>query len=396
MNPIKTTTKKSLLLRSIKPVIFALLYSAVAFYLFSSLGPISRYLHADVTFLVLPFLGYYFLRLISRLCPIFFPTRRGFIAALILNGLAFSFFSFFFLDHAQELSNIPSWSHFQLFFAYLKQLTVPAILFFAGYTVAKLVEPIKLTAAGSRVFPIVLSVGQSLIGYSLWRASSVFYPSWSPSRGIGLILFTGMLTVAVSGLGEYGLKSKYPIIVDTADWLKTSPVGKFYLGALFATYFIFIRPAVMSATPWGHIIEWLIVCGISWYIVATAKASLDDKYCLPVKETDWQKHSQEISESVSEDFKRLVRLQEGFVRRSDKVNLVDSLQQTLKLNNMSDDEINSLLANIKEHKDRKVPWYAFGVWKRRILMKNHQIRREVLAKTISNLETVSQPTRHNI
>jgi hypothetical protein len=115
-----------------------------------------------------------------------------------------------------------------------------------------------------------------------------------------------------------------------------------------------------------------------------------------VKETDWQKHSQEISESVSEDFKRLVRLQEGFVRRSDKVNLVDSLQQTLKLNNMSDDEINSLLANIKEHKDRKVPWYAFGVWKRRILMKNHQIRREVLAKTISNLETVSQPTRQNI
>jgi hypothetical protein len=275
------------------------------------------------------------------LCPIFFPTRRGFIAALILNGLAFSFFSFFFLDHAQELSNIPSWSHFQLFFAYLKQLTVPAILFFAGYTVAKLVEPIKLTAAGSRVFPIVLSVGQSLIGYSLWRASSVFYPSWSPSRGIGLILFTGMLTVAVSGLGEYGLKSKYPIIVDTADWLKTSPVGKFYLGALFATYFIFIRPAVMSATQWGHIIEWLIVCGMSWYIVATAKSSLDNKYCLPVKETEWQKHSQEISESVSEDFKRLVRLQEGFVRTSDKANLVDSLQQTLKLNNVSDDEINS-------------------------------------------------------
>jgi hypothetical protein len=397
MNPTNTTTtKKSLLLRSIKPVIFALLYSAVAFYLFSSLGPIYRYLHADVTFLVLPLLGFYLLRLISRLCEIFFPTRWGFIASLILNGLAFSFFSFIFFNHAPELANIPSWSHFQLFFTYLKHLAVPAVMFFSGYTVAKLVEPIKLTTLGSRVFPIILSIGQSLIGYSLWRAFSVFYPSWSPSRGIGLILFIGMLTVAVSGLGEYGLKSKYPIFVDSSDWLKTSPVGKFYLGTLFATYFIFIRPAVMSATPWGHIIEWLIVCGISWYIVATAKASLDDKYCLPVKETDWQKHSQEISESVSEDFKRLVRLQEGFVRRSDKVNLVDSLQQTLKLNNMSDDEINSLLANIKEHKDRKVPWYAFGVWKRRILMKNHQIRREVLAKTISNLETVSQPTRQNI
>ena len=151
----------------------------------------------------------------------------------------------------------------------------------------------------------------------------------------------------------------------------------------------------MKATPWGPVIEWLIVCGIAWYIFATAKGSLDDKYCLPVKETAWQKHAQEISESVSEDFKQLVRLQEGFIQRSDKDSLVGSLQQTLKANKFGDDEINSMLETLSGHKDRKIPWYAFGVWKRRILVKNHQIRRQVLARTIKSLETINTPSQQN-
>ena len=142
-------------------------------------------------------------------------------------------------------------------------------------------------------------------------------------------------------------------------------------------------------------LEWLIVCGIAWYIFAAAKGSLDDKYCLPVKETAWQKHAQKISESVSEDFKQLVRLQEGFIQRSDKDSLVGSLQQTLKANRFGDDEINSMLETLSGHKDRKIPWYAFGVWKRRILVKNHQIRRQVLAQTIKNLETVNTPSQQN-
>jgi hypothetical protein len=396
MSPTKTTTtKKSRFLLSVKPVALALVFAVIAFYLFSSFGPVYQYLHADVTFLILPVLGYCFLRLVSRLCLIFMPTRHGFIIGLIFSGLACSFFGFLFFQHAPLFANIPAWSRARLFFGYLAHLAVPAVLFFTGYTVAKLAEPIKLTAAGSKVFPVVLSGGQVLIGYSLWRAFSAFSPSWTPSRGIGLMLLTGMLAVAASDLGEYGLKSKYLLVADTANWLKTGSAGKFYLGALFAAYFIFIRAALMKATPWGPFIEWLIVCGISWYIFATVKRILDFKYCLPVKETGWQKHTQEISESVSEDFKQLVRLQEGFIQRSDKDSLVGALQQTLKANKFDDDEIKSVLEAINGHIDRKIPWYAFGVWKRRILMKNHQSRRQVLAQTIQNLETVNTPSQQN-
>jgi hypothetical protein len=396
MNPAKTTTtKKSLFRQSIKPVALAVLFAAVAFYFFSSFGPIYQDLHADVTFLILPVLGFCFLQLVSRLCPIFFPTRRGFIAALIFSGLAFAFFSFLFFKNALLFANISGWSRARLFFGYSAHLAVPAVLFCVGITIANLAESIKLAAAGSKVFPAVLSGGQVLIGFSLWWAFSAFSPSWTPSRGIGLVLLTGMLTVAASGLGEYGLKSKYPIVADTANWLKTGPVRNFYLGVLFAAYFIFIRAPLMKATPWGPVIEWLIVCGIAWYIFATAKGSLDDKYCLPVKETAWQKHAQEISESVSEDFQQLVRLQEGFIQRSDKDSLVGALQQTLKANRFDDDEIKSVLEAISTHKDRKIPWYAFGVWKRRILLKNHQIRRQVLAQTIQSLETVNTPSQQN-
>jgi len=396
MSEKKPITKKSLLWQAIKPVGVALLFSAASFYLFSSVGPIYQYLHIDITFLVLPFLGYYFLRLLSRLCTLFIPKLHGIVWALILNGLAFSFFSYFFSSQATDLANIPAWSKSFLFFTYLEHLSVFAVLFFVGYTIARLSEPIKTTSLGSRIYPLCLAIGLSLIGYSLWQSFSAFSRSWDPSKGIGLVLLIGMLAVAISNLGYYGQKSKYPLIADASNWLNTVPARKFYLGALFAAYFIFIRPVVISITPWAYIIEWLIFCGISWYIFANAKESLDNNYCLPVKETDWQKHTQEISESLTDDFKKLVRLQEGFILRSDKDNFVTSLQQTLRMNNLGDDEINQLLAVINEYNDRNVPWYAFGSWKQRILIKNHKNRREVLDKTINNLENLSHPTRQNI
>jgi len=393
MSEKKLITKKSLFRQLIKPVGFALVFSGAAFYLFSSIGPIYQYLHIDVSFLLLPFLGFCFLSLLSQLCPIFIPTRRGFVGGLILNGLGFSFFSYFFFSHATALTNIPAWSRFQLFFTYMEQLRVFAVLFFIGYTIVKIADPIKLTPIGLRIYPLVLSIGQSLIGYSLWKSFSAFSQSWHPSEGFGLIIFIGMLAVAISNFGQYGQKSKYPIIADASNWLKTIPAGKFYLGALVAAYFIFLRQVLISMTPWAYIIEWLIICGISWYIFAKAKAGLENGYALPVKETAWQKHTQEISESVSDDFRKLVHLQESFILKSDKENLISWLQQTLRMNNLRDDEIDRLLAVIKEYKDQKVPWYAFSFWKRRILIKNHENRWGVLDKTIKNLDNFGHTTR---
>jgi len=392
----KQITKRSLLRLTIKHIVFAVVFSGIAFYLFSLIGPIYQYANIDLTFLVLPFLGYYFLRLSSNLSKLFIPKLWGIVSGLILNGLAFLFFAYLFCSHAEDLANIPAWSQSHLFFVYVEQIKFFVVLFIIGCIIAKLGAPLKLTPIGSQIYPLILAVGLSITGYSLWQASSTFSPSWSPANGIGLILLIGMVAVAISNLGHYGTKSKHALIADASNWLSTLPAGKFYLSGLFAAYFIFIRRAIISATPWAYIIEWLVFCGIAWYIFSHSKESLDDNYCLPLKEVNWQKHTQEISESVSADFKKLVRQQESFIVRSDKDNFTTSLQQTLKTNNLNETEINQLLKLINEYNDRKIPWYAFGFWKKRILINNHLKRREVLDKTIRGLESIGSTTRQNI
>jgi hypothetical protein len=393
MNENPQMTRQSLFRRVIKPLAFTLIACGLVYYLFSSFGPIAIYLNIHISFLILPFLGYYILRLFSRLSTIIRSSLGGIVCALILNWLAFSFFSYFFFNKATLFTGIPALARFDLFFSEMQHLSFFAILFFTGYTIIKLSELLKTTIAGSRAYPPDLSLGQIIIGYSLWQSFVVFSQSWSPSRGIGLILFIGMLTVAISNIGDYGKKSKNLIVANASNWLKLGTAGKFFLGSLIAAYFVFAQPAIIAITPWAYIIEWLIVCVVSWLIFASIRGSLENSYCLPVQETAWQKHEQEIDEFVDDDFNNLVIVQEGFVDQCAKDNLVAAFKQTLTNNNLNDNEINQMLAIINEYKDKKVPWFAFGYWKRQILKQNRKHRKQVLDSTLKNLNTIIRPSR---
>jgi hypothetical protein len=393
MNENKPIIKRSLFRQAIKPLAFAIIACGVVYYLFSSLGPISQYYGVNISFLILPFLGYYILRLLSRLSPIVLRSVGGIVCALILNGIAFSFFSYFILNRAPLFEGVPSLSHFDTLYSEMQSLSGLAILFFTGYTITKLSELLKSTVADSRAYPPDLALGQIIIGYSLWQSFVVFSLSWSPFRGIGLIIFIGILALAASNIGEYGKKSKYPLIADASNWLKLGAVGKFVFASLIAAYFIFARPALIGITPWAYIIEWLIVCFVSWRIFSNIRDRLVKRYCSPVRETAWQKHEQEITEFVGDDFDSLVGLQASFVDESAKDKLLASLKVTLTNNKLGENEINQKIGEINKYKDRKVPWFAFGFWKRRILNQNRNNRRIILNSTLKNLNTLTHQNR---
>jgi hypothetical protein len=391
MSNSQSKNTKSWLRKAIRPFIFAFIACGIFYYLFGSFGPIFKILNTDLSFLMLPFMGYYVLRLFSRLIGLAKPSRNLTACALILDGIAFSFFSYFFFHQTPLFAKVNNLDQYKWLFIEIQRLSIFSILFFAGLTVVRLSSLLKDTKWETRAYPAVLASGQIMMGIALWQSSAAFSQSWAPFKGIGLILFTGMLAVAISSAGNYGKKSRYPIIADISEWFKNGPTGKFFFGLLLAAYFIFLRPMIITATPWASIIEWLIVCIVSGIILFSIRMRLKDNYSLPVKESSWQAHVQEIDEFADEDLEKMVSLQQSFINLSSKGNLVELLQRILKENGLNEKEISNILAAISEYRDRKTPWFFFSFWKRRILRQNLKNRKQVLDNTIIKLESLIRP-----
>jgi hypothetical protein len=377
----------------IGPGIFTICACSLIFYLFGSYGPILNYLTINLDFLMLPFMGYYILRLFSRLIRLRKSSREWTACALLCNGLASGCLSYGILSQSPLFLRITDLVNYRWLLLDLQKLGIISILFFAGYTVIKLAELLKATSWEPLAFPAVLATGQVMIGVSLWRSLAVFAPSWTPWNGIGLILFAGILAVAFANFGYYGQKSNYPPISGMGNWLKSSPMGMFLIGIMLATYLIFIRPAIIKATPWAFIIEWLLLCFISGIIFILLNQSLEEKYSLPYKESAWQTHVQEIDELIDVEFDKIVFLQGDFVDQSAQNRLREFLQDALQENGLNENEIKHTLTAITEYRDKKIPWWAFGCWEKRYKEKNRENRRRVLSHTMDSVKRVFQPVK---
>ena len=70
----------------ITSIAFTVVAGGACFYLFSAYGPILKNWNTDLSFLLLPLLGYFLLRLLSRLCGGQVQSFRGQVAANVLNA----------------------------------------------------------------------------------------------------------------------------------------------------------------------------------------------------------------------------------------------------------------------------------------------------------------------
>jgi hypothetical protein len=274
----------------------------------------------------------------------------------------------------------------QGFFLNLSHMAIYVVLFIAGYTITR-ISNLLLTNSIERIIrPSIKASGIVMMGFGLWQGFDVFSAAWSPAGGIGLILLSSMLAVAVCCLGSYSENIRYTLLLDTLQWLKESPVAMFFIAGLIAADFIFIRPAIISLSPYAHLIEWAIICFIFWRIFSSLTGSLDKRHAAPVKETGWSKHVQQVDELFDEEFNKLTMLQEEYVYAGFRHDLMAYIKQMLMHNGLNDIEIGQAMLPIVEHTDRKVPWYAFWFWKNRILKENRQNRLKSLDETVLNTE----------
>jgi hypothetical protein len=379
----------------VKNLVIAIVFGGGIIYCLRPEGVFSEYLNLDLDFMIPPILGYIIFRLFSRLSIILLPSRTGLYIAPIMDGIAFSLFSYFFSKRLGLLSDSLNLSISQELLKNLEYYASYTVFFFTGVTCVRLANLLSATSWQKKIRPLITAIGYLIIGFSLLNYFTAFSNAWPSIKGIELVLFYAMLATSISSLGFYGENANNRLIADISRWLSSGPVGKFLLGGLIASYILFIRPAIFSATEYAYLIEWAVVCFISLLLLIAIKNSLKNFHSIPEKESEWHRHVQKVNDIVDTDFSKLINLQRNFVNNGEREKLLSYLTRTLENNNFDESEIKQTLQTIIEYNDRKIPWYvfiAFGFWERSILKNNLKKRRNVLDETMFELGTVLHPS----
>lgn len=386
------------LMPAIRPLIYAVIACAVIIFLFAPIGVI--YKHADLSFLVIPFVSYFILRLCAKLSSRYLPVYSTLYAAeattCILNGLAFSLFFYLVLGNAELFTRIGAFKNGEKFFTALSATTGYVLLFILGRTVSKLAELSRGTEWGKPLYPPANALGEFFTGIGLWQFAAAFSGYWAPLNEIGLVIFAGMLAVAVANIGHYGEDSKNPFFADAAHWLQSSITFEFIIGAFIAAYIVFIRPFITDKFPYAAFVEFGIVCLLGWRLFSGIKNGIRTRCAVDVFETDWRKHIQIIENLQGADFPRLGEIQETFIEDGSRDALLIYLTLLLYKNRVSLEEIFRILHPMINHQDARMPWFSFKWEQRRVLKKNENIRRALLDEIIANLKYIMDPASQKI
>jgi hypothetical protein len=368
----------------IKSLLFCFIACGITAVLFSPPGLITRYSGIDLSFVLLPFLGYFIIRFISKQIGVLVFPASGDLLSVILDGIALSFGAYFFFSGAPLLARIPFLSGSKAYLENLSQVPLYLIVIIAGNTLLTLSGPLQVFVRRT-ISPLLSAAGWILIGLGSWQSLNTLAASWSLSSGIGLIFFISSLVMAVTKIGRYGTAASSPLLSEVTQWLAARPSEKFLGAALIAAYFVFIRGILFKYFSTAYLIEWLFFCFLSWRIFTVIKNNLEKNYVVPLNDSAWQKHVQVVDDMMDENFNKLVLMQEDFVDAGSRRELIMQLRKVLVQNGYSEDEIVVMLQPMIEYSDLKVPWYAWGFIRRRILDQNHTRRCKTLENTIQNM-----------
>jgi hypothetical protein len=383
---------------AVRPFAFAAVACVIVFLLFSRSGLFSK--SADFSFLVLPLMAFFVLRFFSRISIVYVPGFSTYKTAAavsgFLSGLAYAVFFYLFLDNIMLLKDVWIFPHMEGFLADISTSAGWAVLIIAGITISRLAEKITGRRWANTFFPLVTALGQFFTGLGVWQFLSAFSRESDVWINIGVVIFAGMIAVAISNIGYYAGENKSPFFTDAAQWLTHTPTLKFLIGGGITAYVVFVRPFIIDAFSYAPIVEWLIVCLIGWRLFSGIKNGIRIRCAVDVNETDWQKHVQLINNLRGADFPYLREIQEIFVADGGRDSLVIYLTLLLNNNKITPEEIHRILHPLINYQDVKIPWFAFGWEQQRVIRQNEEKRSVILGEIITNLNYILNPASRKI
>lgn len=181
---------------------------------------------------------------------------------------------------------------------------------------------------------------------------------------------------------------RYPIVRIVAafyGWLRSSILTVSTIMVMAIFYFVCARPFIFYHFDHALLIEWLIVCIAAGGIFEMVRGRLKINQTGPLLESDWYRHVQQVHEIDDEDFDKIVIYQADFVANGARRDFLLFAHQLLLRNGMTENEVVRILRRVIEYKDAKIPWYYFGLWRRRALVQNLDNRREAMIGTIHEM-----------
>jgi len=214
-----------------------------------------------------------------------------------------------------------------------------SILAVAGYTINRVFNLAEKTRLGERLYNAGTALGMIVFGLGLWLMLAAFneFRVW-PGK-TALIIFCGIIGVAVSRLAAYRGRKEGGLWWGLLGWLEDRPELKFLIGVVIGLYLVYLRPYLTIDPNSLMLIEWFFFCILGFTILLRVWMGMGHGYSEEEVGLNWSKHRPQVEKLTGTGHDYMVRVERQFVNTGEPVNLYVLLTVLLDDNRIDEEEI---------------------------------------------------------
>lgn len=214
-----------------------------------------------------------------------------------------------------------------------------------------------------------------------------------------LVAYASLLVAG--GLITLSFGSLLRTFVDVERWA-VSPLmtevlqeqaSDFFIGFIVAAYLSLIRPPLTAYVTFLPYVEWVAIALVVYVIYTMIRQPAEEFYISP-QAPNWKRHVQKIRRETGRDLARLTSFMEQFVDHGVKEPLLVYLTLHLQMLGETEDDILKTLDLLIDYREnaqtRKSRFFAFPGAKRKLAMKNKEVRQNLLNDLLKKVDKVYQ------
>jgi hypothetical protein len=270
------------------------------------------------------------------------------------------------------------------------------VVLVAGYTLHRVSVLTKGTHQGSRLYNLGTAAGMLISGFGFWQALTAFkdFQAW-PGKD-GLIIFSGIIGLAISRLAEYRGERSGNLWWGIVGWLEGAPTTKVLIGLAAGFYFMYIRPWLAIDNNILVIFEWFMVGILSFVILVRTMLGISRSYASQEPEVKLSKHQPKVEGLTGTTHDYMIRVERQFVNTGEETGLYVLLIILLYNNGVSERYIVEAVRPLTNFLDARDKWYEVGLLHRRAVRRRVRWRKEILKSSIESVNSLVQHHRSGI
>ena len=270
------------------------------------------------------------------------------------------------------------------------------VVLVAGYTLHRVSVLTKGTHQGSRLYNLGTAAGMLISGFGFWQVLAAFkdFQVW-PGKD-GLILFSGIIGLAVSRLAAYRGGRSGNLWWGIVGWLEDKPATKFLIGAVIAFYLVYIRPFLTIDNNILMITEWFMVGILGFVILVRILLGISRSYASQEPEAKLSKHQPKVERLTGTTHDHMIRVERQFVNTGEETGLYVLLIILLYNNGINERDIVEAVRPLTNFLDARDKWYEVGLLERRAVRRQVRWRKKVLKNSIESINILVQHHRSGV